>query len=179
MSDYTMHHLALTSVAQCVGHHSRVKCHKFNSWSGHMSGLQAKFPVRIIWEATDWCFSHTSMFLSLPSSLSKNKKIFQKEKKKAQISSWSLAVLLGHKGWVTYRPPEVRGGCVIHSGAWNKSFLCAVITKLLNRPAKAKNNLLSGVPLSAWLPSITSQSGIYDQIILWGYFPQNPLFPPP
>lgn len=28
----------------------------------------------------------------------------------------------------------------------------------------------------AWLPTLTSQLGVYDQITLWGYFQQNPFF---
>ena len=41
-----------------------------------MPGLRAMSPVGGVWEKTDWCFSHTPMFLSLssclPSPLSKN-----------------------------------------------------------------------------------------------------------
>ena len=56
------------------------KNHWFNSQSGHMPGLQAKFPVGGVQEATThWCFSPSSSF---PSPLSKNKwiKYFKKEK---------------------------------------------------------------------------------------------------
>ena len=50
------------------------KGHQFDSHSGHM---QARSPVRGVWEATVRCFSHTLMFLSvsffLPSPLPKRK----------------------------------------------------------------------------------------------------------
>ena len=50
----------------------------FDSQSGHMPGLQARSPMGGAQEATDQCFSHTLMFLSLsfslPPPLSKNKK---------------------------------------------------------------------------------------------------------
>ena len=54
-----------------------LKGHRFDSQSGHMPGLWAGFPVGGVREATDRCFSCTSMFLSLfsslPSPLSKDK----------------------------------------------------------------------------------------------------------
>ena len=64
---------ALTSVAQLVTHHpTRQKVTDSISQLGHMPGLLGR-----IGEATSWCFSLTSMFfslfISLPSSLSKNK----------------------------------------------------------------------------------------------------------
>ena len=44
---------------------------QFDSPSGHMPGLQARSPFGGMQEAADWCFSRTSMFLSLSfSSLS-------------------------------------------------------------------------------------------------------------
>ena len=42
-----------------------LKGHKFNSQSGHMSGLWARFPVGGAWEATSRCFS-PSFSLSPP-----------------------------------------------------------------------------------------------------------------
>ena len=51
------------------------KGHWFDSQSGHMPGLWARALFGDMWEATDWCISHTLMFLSLsfslPSPLSK------------------------------------------------------------------------------------------------------------
>ena len=43
--------------------------HQFNSQSGHMPRLQARFLVGGVQEATNWCVSPTSMFLSLSFSL--------------------------------------------------------------------------------------------------------------
>ena len=67
------------SVVWVLSH--RLKDHWFNSWSGYMPGLQARSLVGCVQEATNWCFSHTSMFLSLsfslPSPLSKNKIFFK------------------------------------------------------------------------------------------------------
>ena len=62
----------------------------FYSQSGHMPGLRARSPVEGVWEAADWCFSHTSMFLSLsfslPSPLSKNKYIKSLKKTKKKVN---------------------------------------------------------------------------------------------
>ena len=69
--------IPLTSVSRLVGHcPCKPKGHQFNSWSGHMPGWLAGSRSGHIWEATDRCFSHMSMFLSVslpPSLLSKNK----------------------------------------------------------------------------------------------------------
>ena len=49
----------------------------FDSQLGYMPGFWARSPTGDMWEATCWCISYTSMFLSLsfslPSHLSKNK----------------------------------------------------------------------------------------------------------
>ena len=65
-------------VAQLVGASSYTpKGCGLNPQSGHMPGLQARSPVGGVQEATDQCFSLTSMFLSLSfplsSPLTKNK----------------------------------------------------------------------------------------------------------
>ena len=39
--------------------------HWFDSQSGHMPGLRARSPVGGMRKATDWCISHTLMFLAL------------------------------------------------------------------------------------------------------------------
>ena len=69
---------ALTGVAQWVGCGS-ANGHWFDSQTGHKPGLWARSQVEGLQEATDWCFSGTSIFLSssfsLPSSLPKNKYI--------------------------------------------------------------------------------------------------------
>ena len=41
------------------------KGHWFDSQSGHMPGLQARFPVGDVWEATNQCFSRTSMYINV------------------------------------------------------------------------------------------------------------------
>ena len=41
------------------------KGHQFDSQSGHMPGLQARSPVRGVWEATNQCFSRTSMYINV------------------------------------------------------------------------------------------------------------------
>ena len=51
----------------------KLKGHRFDSQSAHLPGLGARSPVGGVWDPTDWCFSSTLMFLSLPSPLSKNK----------------------------------------------------------------------------------------------------------
>ena len=61
----------------------KLKGGRFDSWSGYMSGLQARSPVGGVQEATNRCFSHTRMFFSfcfsLPSLLSKKiNKIFSR-----------------------------------------------------------------------------------------------------
>ena len=58
-----------------------------------MPGLRARSPFGGVREATDWCFSHTSMFLSLflshPSPFSENKYIKYVYKKEEQEGIWS------------------------------------------------------------------------------------------
>ena len=47
----------------------KLKCYRFNSWSGYMPGLWARSLVGgMKKEATDYCFPHTEMFLFLFSS---------------------------------------------------------------------------------------------------------------
>ena len=40
----------------------QLKGHRFNSQSGHMPGLQARSPVRGMWEATNQCIFHELIF---------------------------------------------------------------------------------------------------------------------
>ena len=47
----------------------KLKGHQLDSQSGHMHGLQARSLVEGVRVATSWCFSQTSMFLSLSSFL--------------------------------------------------------------------------------------------------------------
>ena len=57
---------SLASVAQLVGASShKPKVCRFDSHSGHMPGLQVQSQSGCMWEATNQCFSHTSMSLSL------------------------------------------------------------------------------------------------------------------
>ena len=70
-----------------VSSHKR-KCCQFDSQSGgHMPGMRTRSPVGCMWEATDQCFSLTSMIVSLSffllSPLSKNtkSKIFFKKRR--------------------------------------------------------------------------------------------------
>ena len=74
----------LTSVARVTGASSFTpKSCSFNSWSGHMSGLWVRSPGQGMCkrQLTDQCFSLASMFLSLPSPLSKiNKHVLQQVK---------------------------------------------------------------------------------------------------
>ena len=70
------------------------KGHQFSSRAGHMPGLRARSPAGGVWEATDRCISHTSMFLSLsfslPFCLSKISKILKKRKENQiqVVSTW-------------------------------------------------------------------------------------------
>ena len=89
----------LGSVSWASSH--KAKGHWFNSPSVHMPGLWARTLVGGMWEATDQCFSLTSMFLSLsfslPAPLSKNKwnEILKKKKRilrwgdHAGLSEWA------------------------------------------------------------------------------------------
>ena len=53
----------------------KLKGCRFDSWSGHIPGLQAaRLPVEGVWEVTNGCFSRTSMFLYLSFSLPPSKK---------------------------------------------------------------------------------------------------------
>ena len=63
-----------------------------------------------------------------------------------QIWPWSLAVLMGHKGWISYGPPGVRVGPVMQSSLWNKSFLPVIITKPINYMLNLKT-------FNFWVPS--------------------------
>ena len=82
---------ALTGEAPLLGHHpTQTKYLWFDPRSGHMPGLWAKFSTQGLREATDRCFSHVWMSLSLPSPLSKSKQIvpYKKERKrKLQLPS--------------------------------------------------------------------------------------------
>ena len=72
--------LALAGVVQLFKHHCLVResCES-DSWSGHITGLQVQYQVQLcrilsesVWEASNGCFSLTSKFLCLPSSLSRS-----------------------------------------------------------------------------------------------------------
>ena len=69
------------SVGWALNH--KLKVPWFDSQSGHMPGLWARYPVGGAQEATNWCFSGTLMFLSLslflPSLLTINKNLKKKE----------------------------------------------------------------------------------------------------
>ena len=73
---------------------------RFDSLSGHMPVLWARSPVRGVQEATDCCFSHTSMFLRhvdislLSSSLPLSKKV---NKILKNYCIWSLSKQPGVK----------------------------------------------------------------------------------
>ena len=57
----------------------KVKGHPFDSCLEHLPGMQAQCPrLGSMWEATSWCFSHMTMFLTLFFSLSS---LFSKIKK--------------------------------------------------------------------------------------------------
>ena len=58
--------IALAALAQWVEHQPGNQTHHWvDSQSGYMPGLWARSAVGGVWKATDQCFSHTSMFLSL------------------------------------------------------------------------------------------------------------------
>ena len=79
------------------------KCCRFNSWSGHIPWLLVQSQLGCIQEATDWCFSLTSMFLSLflfpPSNI--NKQILRwglkTKNKNICISLWFTQTLIGNE----------------------------------------------------------------------------------
>ena len=66
----------------------KLKGHQFNSWSGHMPGLWARFPVGGIREATIHCSFSFSLSPSFPLSLKINKIL--KKKKENMVIIYAL-----------------------------------------------------------------------------------------
>ena len=88
------------------------KCCRFNSWSGHIPWLLVQSQLGCIQEATDWCFSLTSMFLSLYFflSLKINKYILRQGLKKGK---WKDNKQKGRKYLkIFYLPRDLYAACI-------------------------------------------------------------------
>ena len=133
--------VSVDSVLAC-----ELKGHWFDSQSGHMPGLWARFLVGGSREATSRCFSHTSVFLSTPflPLFLQNKKI--KKKKEGQLlraitnsCSWTLLSLISTVC------------CLVNIS----SFVVETRGKTWFRPILCKQNFKQGKIFDAFLSSFS------------------------
>ena len=77
---------------------------QLDSQSGHMPQLRARSPGGGVWEATDRCISHKSMFLSLSPSLPLCLKINTIFKKNKNISfAQKFSIYSGYQALIRYK----------------------------------------------------------------------------